>query len=181
MHNPRRYMNKAEAMISSCIQRLFWTLCALCAGGLPAQAATICLAGPQGGFINQQGRTDPRCGGTDAGAVATLPSQRQVLPVTLAPVAAAAQAWTVKPAHHSLQQLIEDWAASAGYEVYFKTRDFPLSIKSEKVISTGDFWAALTLLGESYRNSDAPFQIQPTDFRQIIIYPMRTPKSAPLP
>lgn len=143
-----------------------WVFYALCVAGLPVQAATICLAGPQGGYVNQQGQPDVRCGGPEAAAM---------------PAPMARQSWSVKPEHHSLQQLIEDWAASAGFEVYFKTRDFPLSVKSEKVISTGDFWAALTVLGESYRNSDAPFQVQPTDFKQIVIYPMRTPKSAALP
>lgn len=141
----------------------------------PASAATICLPSTAGGFVNQQGQAVPAC------QAPTANDQRQVLPVTLPEAAApapGARAWTVKPSHRSLQQLIEDWAASAGYEVYFKTRDFPLSVRSEKVISTGDFWSALTTLGEAYRHSDAPFQVQPTDFKQIVIYPMRTPKSA---
>lgn len=95
-----------------------------------------------------------------------------------APQTSAARQWSMKPSHLSLHQLMEEWASKVGYEVVFKTRDFPLNIKSEKVISTGDFWAALTLLGESYRNSDAPFQVQPTDFKQIVITPMNAPKAA---
>lgn len=100
-------------------------------------------------------------------------------PLEAAPTAADAvvRNWSVKPAHLSLQHLMEDWAAKVGYEVIFKTRDFPLHVKSEKVISTGDFWAALTLLGESYRTSDAPFQIEPTDFKQIVVTPMNLPKA----
>jgi hypothetical protein len=159
----------------------------LCALAAPLHAATICLPAPQGsGFVNQQGQADPGCAAPAIPASAgAAPTRRQVLPLTLedaAPLPApSAQAWTVKPGHHSLQQVIEDWAATAGYEVHFKTRDFPMVVKSEKVISTGDFWSALTVLGEAYRNSDAPFQVQPTDFKQIVIYPMRTPKSAALP
>jgi len=171
-----------------CFKNPVLALGLLCALAAPAHAATICLPALQGGgFVNQQGQPDPACAApsSPAAAAGAAAVQRQVLPLTLAdsaPVAAPSpQVWTVKPSHRSLQQVIEDWAASAGYEVYFKTRDFPLAVKSEKVISTGDFWNALTILGESYRNSDAPFQVQPTDFRQIVIYPMRTPKSAALP
>lgn len=118
------------------------------------------------------------------GTTAAIGSNRLIKGVSVAsdPSASAAapapMQWSIKPSHHSLQQIIEDWASRVGVEVYFKTRDFPLNIKSEKVVSTGDFWAALTLLGESYRNSDAPFQIEPTDFKQIIVHPMRTPKAS---
>ncbi|GAB2881224.1 hypothetical protein GCM10027277_57940 [Pseudoduganella ginsengisoli] len=93
------------------------------------------------------------------------------------PGAPTPQTWALKPEHHSLRDVIEDWATSAGetgsgYEVIWETRDFPLSIKQKKTISTGDFFDALRLLGEAYRNSDAPFQIQPTAFQQIVVQPM---------
>lgn len=84
--------------------------------------------------------------------------------------------WALKPEHRSVRDVIEDWASTAGdkggYEVIWETRDFPLSIKQVKTISTGDFWEALRILGEAYRNSDAPFQIQPTAFQQIVVVPM---------
>lgn len=93
------------------------------------------------------------------------------------PAAPAPQTWALKPEHRSLRDVIEDWASTAGekgngYEVIWETRDFPLSIKQKKTISTGDFFDALRLLGEAYRNSDAPFQIQPTAFQQIVVQPM---------
>lgn len=87
-----------------------------------------------------------------------------------------AQTWSLKPEHRSVREVVEDWASKAsekdGYEVIWETRDFPLSIKQAKTISTGDFWEALRILGEAYRNSDAPFQIQPTAFKQIVVIPM---------
>jgi hypothetical protein len=94
------------------------------------------------------------------------------------PQATTVRNWSIKPSHLSLHQLMEDWGSKVGFEVIFKTRDFPLNVRSEMVVSTGDFWAALTLLGESYRNSDAPFQIQPTDFKQIVVTPMNAPKAS---
>jgi hypothetical protein len=89
--------------------------------------------------------------------------------------------WTLKPEHRSLRDVIEDWASTAGekgtsYEVIWETRDFPLSIKQIKTISTGDFWDALRILGEAYRHSDAPFQVQPTAFQQIVVVPMNKAK-----
>lgn len=100
-------------------------------------------------------------------------------PVPLAEKLAAPipKTWSLKPEHRSLRDVIEDWATLAGekgssYEVVWESRDFPLSIKQKKVIHTGDFWEALRILGEAYRNSDAPFQIQPTAFQQIVIQPM---------
>lgn len=80
--------------------------------------------------------------------------------------------WIIKSEHKWLRDLIEDWAQQAGYEVSWETRDFPLKVKSDKVISSGSFLDALSVLGEAYRNSDAPFQIQPTAFQQIIVRPM---------
>ncbi|MDO8336496.1 MAG: hypothetical protein Q7T74_07005 [Candidatus Saccharibacteria bacterium] len=83
------------------------------------------------------------------------------------------QSWNLKPEHRWLQQAVEAWGAEAGYEVFWETRDFELpKQKSDRMISSGSFFDALTILGEAYRNSDAPFQIQPTDFKQIIVRPM---------
>ncbi|MFZ6774634.1 TcpQ domain-containing protein [Undibacterium sp. SXout7W] len=80
--------------------------------------------------------------------------------------------WIIKAEHKYLRDLIEDWAQQAGYEVAWETRDFPLKVRADKVISNGSFLDALSVLGEAYRNSDAPFQIQPTAFQQIIVRPM---------
>lgn len=90
------------------------------------------------------------------------------------------QAWKIKPEHKRVRDVIEDWAAEAGgknnpagaIDATFETRDFPLSIPREKIISTGDFWDAMKMLGEAFRFSDAAFQVQPTRFQQIIIIPM---------
>lgn len=90
------------------------------------------------------------------------------------------QQWLIKPEHRSLRDVIEDWASEAGgkgnqeeaLDVFFETRDFPLSLKREKVISSGEFWDAMKMLGEAYRYSDAAFQVQPTRFKQIVILPM---------
>ena len=84
--------------------------------------------------------------------------------------------WSIKPTHLSVRDVIEDWAANVGYEVIWEHRNFVFENpqKSEKLISTGTFWDALTLLGESYRNSDSPFQIQPTKFKQIVVQPMQS-------
>ena len=96
-------------------------------------------------------------------------SEKPVVPLT--------RTWDLKPEHRSLRDVIEDWASTAGekgtgYDVFWETRDFPLTIKNKKTISTGDFFEALRLLGEAYRDSDAPFQIQPTAFQQIVVQPM---------
>lgn len=109
-----------------------------------------------------------------------LQAQLQIeKPVPLAekPAAPISKTWSLKPEHRSLRDVIEDWASLAGekgssYEVVWESRDFPLSIKQQKLIHTGDFWEALRILGEAYRNSDAPFQVQPTAFQQIVIQPM---------
>jgi len=87
---------------------------------------------------------------------------------------AASKEWIIKPSHKWVREVIEDWAESAGYEVIWESRDFEINFKSDKVISTGSFWDALTVIGEAYRNSDSPFQIQPTAFKQIIIQPMQS-------
>lgn len=108
-------------------------------------------------------------------AIRVADESEKAAPEVPADPAMAVRQWSMKPSHLSLQALIEDWASKVGYEVIFKTRDFPLNIRAEKVISTGDFWAALMLLGEAYRTSDAPFQIQPTVFKQIVIQPMNAP------
>lgn len=114
----------------------------------------------------------------------TLPSKpvspapvAQAQPRIEKPAAPALKTWELKPEHRSLRDVIEDWASNAGekgggYEVIWETRDFPLTVKQKKAIHTGDFWEALRMLGEAYRNSDAPFQIQPTAFQQIVIQPM---------
>ena len=89
--------------------------------------------------------------------------------------------WSVKPDHHSLREVIEDWATAAGgrgnpdgkLDVIWETRDFPIAVPREKVLSTGDIWDALTVLGEAYRDSDSAFQVQPTAFQQIVIVPMK--------
>lgn len=108
---------------------------------------------------------------------AALAPVAQAQPKIEKPATPAPQTWALKPEHRSLRDVIEDWASTAGekgngYEVIWETRDFPLSIKQKKTISTGDFFDALRLLGEAYRNSDAPFQIQPTAFQQIVVQPM---------
>jgi len=101
----------------------------------------------------------------------------QAQPKIEKPVVPLARAWELKPEHRSLREVIEDWASKAGqkgngYDVIWETRDFPLSVKQKKTISTGDLFDALRILGEAYRNSDAPFQIQPTAFQQIVVQPM---------
>lgn len=115
-----------------------------------------------------------------------IPSTEAVMAPVVTPVVQAQaeklsapipKTWSLKPEHRSLRDVIEDWATLAGekgssYEVVWESRDFPLSIKQKKLIHTGDFWEALRILGEAYRNSDAPFQIQPTAFQQIVIQPM---------
>lgn len=86
-------------------------------------------------------------------------------------------AWVLKPEHKSIREVIEDWAADAGengegLDVIWETRDFPIDVKREKKIFEGDFWKALEIIGESYRDSDAAFQIKPTAFGQIVVVPM---------
>jgi hypothetical protein len=80
--------------------------------------------------------------------------------------------WVMKSNHKWLREVVEDWATQAGYELFWETRDFELKIRADKQLSAGTFFDALTLLGEAYRNSDAPFQIQPTAYKQIIVRPM---------
>lgn len=117
-------------------------------------------------------------------AIVSAPAAEASLTVTTVQVPPAPRAgsrtWSLKPEHHSIRDVIEDWATDAGgngnpaaaIDVIWEARDFPLTIKREKIIATGDFWQALTVIGESYRNSDAAFQVQPTAFQQIVIIPM---------
>jgi hypothetical protein len=83
-----------------------------------------------------------------------------------------ARQWYLKASYHSLKEALDDWGSTVGFEVIYDTREFPLDLKADKWISSGDFWQALKTVGESYRNSDAPWQIQPTDFNQIVVVPM---------
>ncbi|WP_395398648.1 hypothetical protein ACHMW6_00355 (plasmid) [Pseudoduganella sp. UC29_106] len=93
----------------------------------------------------------------------------------------------MKPDHRSLREVIEDWATEAGgrgnpdgkLDVIWETRDFPISVPREKVLSSGDIWEALTVLGEAYRDSDSAFQVQPTAFQQIVILPMKKSSKTP--
>lgn len=87
-----------------------------------------------------------------------------------------APSWAIKPSHHSVRDVIEDWAAQAGYEVFWETRNFnfEFNLTSDKVISNGTLWEALDLITQSYMNSDSPFQIQPTKFKQIIVQPAQS-------
>ncbi|HYD60579.1 MAG TPA: hypothetical protein VEC35_09505 [Noviherbaspirillum sp.] len=80
--------------------------------------------------------------------------------------------WRLMPKHRSLKELVEDWCVAIDCEVSFETRDFPIDVKKERVISAGNIFDALELMGEAYRDSDAPFQVQPSTFNQIIILPM---------
>jgi hypothetical protein len=96
-----------------------------------------------------------------------------VLTPTLQPKTGPGYKWVIKTTHRSIRDVLEDWAAAVDYEVVWETRDFPLELKKDKVISTGDFWDALTTIGETYADSDAPFQILPTKFNQIVVLPRR--------
>lgn len=80
--------------------------------------------------------------------------------------------WAVKQEHSTIEDVINDWAKQAGYEVFYETQQLPISIKSDRQIPADSFLDALTILGESYRNSAAPFQVTPTKFKQVIIRPM---------
>lgn len=172
---------------------LFWSL--------NANAAVICVQNKATGAfeVKSAGVTRPakpeECSSTalDAAMPAAIAPRATVLSVpaagsslaittvhTAPAVRPGTRTWSLKPEHRSIRDVIEDWASDAGgngnaaaaIDVIWETRDFPLTIKREKVIATGDFWQALAVIGESYRNSDAAFQVQPTAFQQIVIIPM---------
>ncbi len=103
------------------------------------------------------------------------PAMATATPSTVAappPSASSAKSFSIKPSHKWLSDVINDWANQEGYEVFFETRDFEIRTKAERVIPGNDLLAALTIIGESYRDSDAPFQITPTAYKQIIVRPM---------
>lgn len=102
----------------------------------------------------------------------SLSKDEKLVKPSPAPAQAQMPVWSVKPDHASIEDVINDWAKQAGYEVFYETQQLPISRKTERVIPANSFLEALSILGESYRNSGAPFQVIPTDHKQVIIRPM---------
>lgn len=81
--------------------------------------------------------------------------------------------WVLKTSHTTLEEALEEFAARIDYELVYENRELLLNLKRDMPIArNADFWEMLTLLGEAYRKSDAPFQIIPTEYKQIVVVPM---------
>lgn len=127
------------------------------------------IAYPTANVSNQQVIAPPSSLAANESLVSPTPKVKEaVKPIALS--------WAIKPSHHSVRDVIEDWAAQAGYEVFWETRNFnfEFNLASDKVISSGTFWEALEVIAQSYMDSDSPFQIQPTKFKQIIVQPAQS-------
>jgi len=150
-----------------------------------AHAAITCVINPKTGLYEAKNSSDAKANeeckkrgeGMSKFIVMAEPESRSVATVQAVSTKqnqAASKEWIIKPSHKWVREVIEEWAESVGYEVIWEARDFEVNFKTDKVISTGSFWDALTVIGEAYRNSDSPFQVQPTAFKQIIIQPMQS-------
>lgn len=135
-------------------------------------------------------------------AVRTTPSQAATAPAAaIAPVASAAPVtalgsvgskavradqlkrdWVLKTSHNTLEEALEEFASRIDYELVYENRELLLNLKRDIPIArNADFWEMLAVLGETYRKSDAAFQIIPTDFKQIVVVPMGQENTAIAP
>ncbi|WP_343028253.1 hypothetical protein [Massilia sp. MP_M2] len=90
--------------------------------------------------------------------------------------------WVLKTSHSTLEEALEEFASRIDYELVYENRELLLNLKRDIPIArNADFWEMLAVLGETYRKSDAAFQIIPTDFKQIVVVPMGQENTAIAP
>lgn len=166
-------------------------------------AATVCVLNKQTGRLEPlagKGKTRECDGQAPAPATAvkaadSLSGKEEIVDVQVNPVPAPSEApraplavqrvaqpafdlntkhdWTIRTDHHTLEEVIADFASQVDYEVVYEAREFPLDLHRDLTIAkNANFWEALRVLGETYRNSDGAFQILPTKFKQIVVIPM---------